>query len=96
MPAPFGQPPRRSLGVSGTVCPAPSPSLDPAAIENIEPKDSVRHEAAAALALGRSCGEVACKTSREIHADQTLRRGMIRASGSPRRSLRWKPHGRKF
>jgi hypothetical protein len=78
MPPPFqgpqpASPPRRSLGTSGThfVSP-PSPSLDPAAIQNIEPKDRVRHEAAAALALGRSCGDVACKTVREIHVDQTL------------------------
>jgi hypothetical protein len=66
-------PPSRKMGTSGThYVPPVSPSLDPAAIQNIEPKDRVRHEAAAALALGRSCGDVACKTVREIHVDQTL------------------------
>jgi hypothetical protein len=52
--------------------PAPSPSLDPRAIENIEPKDRIRHEAAKALETARSCAEVACKTAREIHVDPML------------------------
>jgi len=67
------QPPSRKMGMSGThFVPPVSPSLDPAAIHNIEPKDRVRHEVAAALALGKSCGDVACKTVREIHVDPTL------------------------
>ena len=65
------QPLSRKMATSGThFVPPVSPSLDPAAIQNIEPKDRVRHEAAAALALGRSCGDVAYKTVREIHVDQ--------------------------
>jgi hypothetical protein len=75
MPASLAQSatPRRSLGVSGThfVAP-PSPSLDAAAIVDIEPKDRIRHEAAKALETARSCAEVACKTAREIHVDATL------------------------
>jgi hypothetical protein len=60
-----------AVGVTHFVAP-PSPSLDAAAIANIEPKDRIRHEAAAALALARSCADVACKTVREIHVDKML------------------------
>jgi hypothetical protein len=61
------------MGVSGThFVPPPSPSLDPAAIENIDQKDRLRHEAAAALETARSCAAVACKVAREIHVDESL------------------------
>ena len=64
MPAPFAgpqpAPPSRRMGVSGThFVPAPSPPLDPAAIESIETKDRIRHESAKALETARSCAEVA-------------------------------------
>jgi hypothetical protein len=67
------QPPSRKMGTSGThFVPPLSPSLDPAAIENIEPKDRVRHEAAEALKLARSCADVALAEARRIHVDPTL------------------------
>jgi hypothetical protein len=72
-PGPQPQTPRRTMATSGThFVPPVSPSLDPAAIVGIEPKDTVRNAAAKALDLTRSCAEVACKTAREIHVDPAL------------------------
>jgi hypothetical protein len=39
--------------------------------DQIAPWAELGHEVAAALALGKSCGDVACKTVREIHIDPT-------------------------
>jgi hypothetical protein len=70
---PTQAPPPRSLATSGTHYVAgPSPSIDPAAIMNIEDRDTVRHGAATALETARSCAAIACKTAREIHVDESL------------------------
>jgi hypothetical protein len=63
----------RRMGTSGThFVPPPSPSLDPAAIENIDKNDRLRSECAAALETARSCGAVALKVVRQIHVDESL------------------------
>jgi hypothetical protein len=73
MPAPWNAPQSRKLGTSGShFVPPPSPSIAPEAIENIEPKDRLRHECAAALETARSCGAIALKVTRQIHADASL------------------------
>jgi hypothetical protein len=78
MLAPFGmplpaQPPRRSLGTSGVFhVPPLSPSVDPAILGPVLPRDKIRNLAAAALKALHEQGKAAEHATRQTHGDQSV------------------------